>query len=77
MSSKQEILRSRIFQDFLKSGILLLRQINSLHLYKSRHKRTLLGGIMKGQSDETDEAQVSPKSCDHHMTSHDVLFEVM
>ena len=77
MSSKQEILRSRIFQDFLKSGILLLREINSLHLYKSRHKRTLLGGIMKGQSDETDEAQVSLRSCDHHMTSHDVLFEVV
>jgi hypothetical protein len=54
MSSRQEILDSRIFQDFLKSGILLLREINSLHLYKSRHKKTLLGGIMKGQSDDSE-----------------------
>ena len=59
VSSRQDILESRIFQDFLKSGVLFLREINSLHLYKSRHKRTLLGGIMKGQSDDSEEAQVS------------------
>ena len=65
MSSRQDILESRILQDFLKSGVFLLREINSLPLHKSRQKRTLLGGIMKGQSDEAEEAQV--RSHDYHV----------
>ena len=66
MSSRQDILESRIFQDFLKSGVLLLRDINSLHSYKSRQRRSLLG-MVKGHSDDSEEAQV--RSHDHHVMS--------
>lgn len=56
VSSRPEILESALFQEFLRSGVILLRKANALNPHRSR-KRTLLG-IMKGQSVEEEEAKV-------------------
>ena len=57
VSSRPEILESELFQEFLKSGVRLLREANSHNPHKARNRRSLLG-LMKGHSDDVEEAKV-------------------